>query len=122
MIAVLSAALSFGTLAFAQQDPYKPNADEKKVSMGDAAGLKTTEGTVKEFEVGKKLVLTTVDNKTMTFKLDQKGATLNIDPSVAVGAQVKVTEQKGSDGMKTLTVEPAAKSSTSAKSEPGSKS
>lgn len=116
VIAILSTALLLGASAFAQQPPSQPYGDSKKVSAADSTGqMKTAEGTVKEFEAGKRLVITTIDNKTMTFKLDQKDATLNIDPSVAVGANVKVTEQKSADGTKSLTVEPVSKSSTSSK-------
>lgn len=123
VIAVLATALSFGSLVFAQQQPSKSYGDPKKVTASDSTGqMKTTEGVVKEFEAGKKLVLTTIDNKTMTFKLDQKNTTANVDPAVAVGANVKVTEQKSGDGTKSLTVEPASKTSTSSQLEPGAKS
>jgi hypothetical protein len=113
VIAVLSAGLLLGAPVFAQQDTSKPNGDEKKISTADPTGqMKTVEGTVKEFEAGKRLVLTTIDNKTMTYKLDQKGTTLNIDPSIAVGSHVKVMEQKSGD-TKSLTVEPVSKPLTS---------
>ena len=122
VIGVLSAALLFGAPVFAQQEPSKPYGDEKKISTADPTGqIKTVEGTVKEFEAGKKLVVTTADNRTMTFRLDQKGMALNLDPSVAVGSQVKVTEQKSGD-TKSLTVEPVSKSMTSATGDSAKKS
>ena len=83
--------------------------------------MKTSEGTVKEFEAGKKLVLASIDSKTLTFKLDQKGLTLNVDPSVAVGSYVKVTEQKVGD-VKSLTIEPVSKPLDSLATDAGAKS
>jgi len=121
VIGVLSAALLFGAPVFAQESS-KPYGDEKKIATADPTGqMKTVEGTVKEFEAGKKLVVTTADNRTMTFRLDQKGMALNLDPSVAVGSQVKVTEQKSGD-TKSLTVEPVSKSMTSATGDSAKKS
>ncbi len=121
VIAALSTALLFGGPVLAEQKYAKPAGDEMKVSTADPTGeMKTTEGTVKEFEANKRLVLTSIDNKTLTFKLDQKGTTVNIDPSVAVGSRVKVTEQK-SGSTKSLTVELISAPATSPSGNPGAR-
>ena len=121
VITALSVALLFGSPVIAQQY-QKPAGDERSVSSTDPAGeMKTSEGTVKEFEAGKKLVLTSIDKKTLTFKLDQKGLTLSIDPSVTVGSHVKVTEQKVGETT-SLTVEPVPGPLASSATDSGSKS
>ena len=120
LIAVLSAGLLFGGPLLAQNS--KSYGSEKKVSAADPTGqMKTVEGTVKEYTAGKKLVLTTIDNKTMIYRLDQKGTTLNVDPSIAVGSHVKLMEQKSGD-TKSLTVEPVSKPLTSGPGYSGAKS
>ena len=111
-IAILSAALLLGFPVIGQQDPAAPDDNQRKASSTDATGqMETFEGTVKLYEAGKQLIVTTSDKKMKTFRLDQEGLTLNIDPAVAVGAQVKVTVQKSGDGTKSLTVAPLAKAS-----------
>ncbi len=109
---ILSAAVLLSAPVLAQQDSPKPTGDEKRaVSTDSSAKMKSMEGTVKEFDPGKKLVLTTADSQTKTFKLDQKGLVLDIDPSVAVGAHVKVIVLENGDGTSKMTVEPTSKSS-----------
>ena len=109
---ILSAALLLSAPLLAGQDPPKPSGDERRAASTESMGqTQSVEGTVKQFDPGKKLVLTTADSRTKTFNLDQKGLILDIDPSVAVGSQVKVTLKKGDDGTSRLTVEPTSKSS-----------
>lgn len=105
-IALLSAVLLLGFPAFAQE----PTDTEKKSTVDPTGQLHTFHGTVKQYEAGKQLILTTSDKKTKTFKLDQEGLTVNVDPAIAVGAQVKVTVQKSGDGTKSLTVAPISRS------------
>jgi hypothetical protein len=65
-------------------------------------------GTVKAFEAGKSIE---VDAKGTSHKYDLTSAdtTYTINPDVAVGSEVKLTERTDSSGHKTVTIEPSGK-------------
>ena len=105
----LSVLLLGGTAAFADEKPME-KTDEKKVTT--ASGTEKSRdhvvvGTVKEFEAGKEIKVL-VGKKTHSFALDSKDVNTSVDPSVAVGAKVKVIESKDASGIKTLTVNPTS--------------
>ena len=62
---------------------------------------KTVVGTVKQFDSGKKIVVTGPKNKDYSFDLDDNAA---VSGDVAVGKKVKVTYSKSSGGEKVTTV------------------
>jgi len=65
-------------------------------------------GTVKEFESGKKIVVTTANKKNRSWDLDDKDTTYDVDSTIAVGSRVKVVEKTDADGKKTVSVSPYA--------------
>ena len=67
---------------------------------------KSVTGTVKEYDAGKKIVVTAPKNKDYSFDLDDKDTSANVDPSVAVGNKVTVKEHTDADGKETVTVAP----------------
>ncbi len=71
-----------------------PDAADTKVKTESVVGV------VKEYEAGKKIVVTGPDKKDYSFDLDQQAS---IDGMVAVGERVKVTYRSGDAG-KTVTV------------------
>jgi uncharacterized protein YndB with AHSA1/START domain len=73
---------------------------------------KTVTGTVKEYDAGKKLVVTGPKNKDYSFDLDDKNMTANVDPAVAVGNKVTVKEHTDAEGKETMTVSPYKAGST----------
>jgi hypothetical protein len=64
---------------------------------------KTVTGTVKEYQAGESIVVESADQGTQSF--DLTSALVNVDPSVAVGSKVKVTETRDGNGRRTVTVE-----------------
>lgn len=73
-------------------------------------------GTVKEFESGKKLVVTTANKKNRSWDLDDKDTTYDVDSTIAVGSKVSVLEKTDADGKKSVSVSPyVAKKSKSRK-------
>ena len=62
---------------------------------------KTVVGTVKQFDAGKKIVVTGPKKKDYSFDLDDNAA---VSGDVAVGKKVKVTYSKSSGGEKVTTV------------------
>jgi len=62
---------------------------------------KTVVGRVKQFDAGKKIVVTGPKNKDYSFDLDDNAA---VSGDVAVGKKVKVTYSKSSGGEKVTTV------------------
>ena len=102
-IAVLSSAFLLAPGAFAQKKPTQPKTTD--------AGLTKTKshnavGTVKEYNEGKSIVVTTAKGKHRKFRLSGDNLTANVPWGVAVGSDVKVVETKDSSGHKTVTVEP----------------
>lgn len=67
---------------------------------------KTVTGTVKEYDAGKKLVVTGPKNKDYSFDLDDKNTSATVDPAVAVGNKVTVKEHTDADGKETVMVSP----------------
>jgi ribosome-associated translation inhibitor RaiA len=66
----------------------------------------TATGTVKDFEAGKKITVTTAKNKDRSWNLDDKETTYDVDATVAVGQKVVVSEKTDASGHKTVTVAP----------------
>lgn len=73
---------------------------------------KTVTGTVKEYDAGKKIVVTGPKNKDYSFDLDDKDMAATVDPAVAVGNKVTVKEHTDADGKETMTVAPYKSGST----------
>jgi hypothetical protein len=57
--------------------------------------MESVVGVVKEYEAGKKIVVTGPNNKDYSFDLDQNAA---VSGTIAVGERVKVTRHKGDSG------------------------
>jgi hypothetical protein len=66
--------------------------------------MDTVVGTVTTYDPGKKIEVLTAEKKSRSFRLDATDASASIDPGVAVGSRVRVTEQTGADKAKRLTV------------------
>lgn len=107
--ATLSVLLLGGGAAFAQDKPME-KTDEKKVTT-ESGTMKskthTVVGTVKEYEAGKEIKVL-VGKKTHSWALDKSSEAVTVDPSVAVGSKVRVTETKNAEGIKTLKINPAS--------------
>ena len=72
---------------------------------GKIAGkVETVIGTVTAYEPGKKIEVLTAEKKTRGFSLDAKDTFASVDPGVAVGSRVKLTEQTGDDKSRRVTV------------------
>ena len=104
----LTAALLVSAPALSQPPDARPSKSTSSTAMDAPAQNRTILGTVKEYEVGKKLAVLTSDKIMEVFRLDDEKTTANINPSVAVGVEVKVLEMM-KDGKRTLTVEPLGK-------------
>jgi hypothetical protein len=66
--------------------------------------VETYVGTVTIYEPGKKIEVMTGEKKTHSVTLDAKNTALAIDPGVAVGSRVRLTEQTGDDKTRRVTV------------------
>ena len=66
--------------------------------------MDTVVGTVTKYDPGKKIEVITAEKKSRSFSLDATDASATIDPGVAVGSRVRVTEQTGTDKAKRVTV------------------
>lgn len=66
--------------------------------------VETYVGTVTIYEPGKKIEVMTGEKKTHSVALDAKDTALAIDPGVAVGSRVRLTEQTGDDKVRRVTV------------------
>ncbi len=121
MVALAAGALLLGSPAFAQQPQTTKKTEETTVSTGgqvekteektvkSPAGTTkskshTVIGTVKEFEAGKSINVTTSKKKSQKFSLDDKDVATTVDPEVAVGVKVKVVQTTDKNGVKKLTV------------------
>lgn len=84
--------------------------DAKTETKADTASgtmkseMDTVVGTVTKYDPGKKIEVMTAEKKSHSFRLDASDASTAIDPGVAVGSRVRVTEQTGSDKTKHVTV------------------
>ena len=65
----------------------------------------TVTGTVKEYEAGKDIEITTAKNNDEKFDLSDKDTTATVSPDVAVGKKVKAVQTTDDNGHKTLTVD-----------------
>jgi hypothetical protein len=100
------------------QEATTESTTQKKVKTDSGTKKSTSHtviGTVTELEAGKSLKVKTAAKKTRSFTLDDNHVTTTVDPSVAVGNKVKVIEKTDAEGTKSLTVEPYAKSTKTAK-------
>ncbi len=122
-ILAFAIALAFGFVsaaAFAQQTQPTPGTSMAGESTtkhkGPGPNTKTTTkwvvGTVKEYDAGKKIVVTGPKNKDSSFDLDQNAA---VSGDIAVGTKVKVTYTKDSSGQKVTRVAPYGKKKSSKK-------
>ena len=108
VISFLSAALLVSAPAFSRQPDPRPATSSSSTAMDTRAQSRTILGTVKAYEAGKKLAVLNSDQILEVFRLDDDKTTAKINPSVAVGMEVKVLETM-KDGQRTLTVEPLRK-------------
>ena len=78
---------------------------KKDTAKGTITGeVETYVGTVTLYEPGKKIEVMTGEKKTHSVTLDAKNTALAIDPGVAVGSRVRLTEQTGDDKTRRVTV------------------
>lgn len=80
---------------------------ETKADTGSGTVKGTVEtwvGSVTVFEPGKKIEVMTVEKKKHSVDLDDKNMVATIDPGVAIGSRVRLTEQTGEDKIKRVTV------------------
>src|SRR5674476_189094 len=89
----------------------RPNAYRKNPNHKENHQHPTTKttthsvtGTVKEYNQGKSIVVTTAQKKDVTFDLGGDNLTATVAPEVAVGNNVKVVEKTNNSGHKTVTV------------------
>ena len=114
--ALFSSALLITGLGFSQTPGAKarPSSSMEKTQSTekttDAGTTKTKShsatGTVKEYNEGKSIVVTTAKGKDRTFDLSGNNVSANVAPGIAVGNEVKVVEKTDNDGHKTVSVEP----------------
>ncbi len=64
----------------------------------------TVVGTVTAYDPGKKIEVVTAEKKSRSFRLDANDTRASVDPGVAVGSRVKVTESKGTEKARQVTV------------------
>jgi hypothetical protein len=111
---LLAVALAFafgfvGTAALAQsQTKTHEESTAKYKGPGPNTKMKTESvtGTVKEYEPGKKIVVTGPKNKDYSFDLSENA---KVEGSIAVGSTAKVEYLKGVDGKENVTVLSEAK-------------
>lgn len=72
------------------------------------AKTETIVGTVTVFTAGKKIEVMTGEKKMHSFGLDDKNIIYSIDPAVAVGQRVTVTDETGMDKVRRISVKPSA--------------
>ncbi len=124
-ILALAMALGFAFVtAAATAQEKQPAPAEKKTAAGESMtkhkgpgpDTKTTTkwvvGTVKEYDAGKKIVVTGPKNKDYSFDLDQNAG---VTGDIAAGTKVKVTYTKDDNGQKVTTVAPYGKKKSSKK-------
>ncbi len=108
-VSALSVLLLSGAAVVAQDKPMEKTVEKKTTTTSGTT--KSTDhtlvGTVKAFEVGKKIKVR-VGKKLHSFTLDTKSVDTKVDPSVTVGTKVRIVESKDANGIKTLTIEPAS--------------
>lgn len=116
-LAFAGAMVGQSTASTAPGGMTQEKTTEKKVKdpNGPDTKSKTTSviGTVKEYEAGKSIKVATSKHHTKSFDLNAKDTTATVDPAVAVGSKVKVTDAKDPNGNHTITVSPYEGKSTS---------
>jgi hypothetical protein len=104
-LSICATALAIGGLLLGQTPTEKTQTTKKTTNT---ATTKTTThsatGTVKEYTQGKSIVVTSANNKDVTFDLVGQNVTANVAPEVAVGNKVRVVEKTDNNGNKTVTV------------------
>jgi hypothetical protein len=102
-VAVISEATSVASGVAAKPRTHTEKTVKTKNPNGPDTKVKTESvvGTVKEYEAGKKIVVTGPNDKNFSFDLDQNAA---VRQPVAVGDRVKVTYTKGDNGDKVTVV------------------
>ena len=84
--------------------------ESKSVTKSDTAEgtvkgtIETFVGTVTSYEPGKKIEVMTGEKTTHDVSLDAKDTIAMVDPGVAVGSKVRLTEQTGDDKSRRVTV------------------
>ena len=84
--------------------------ESKSTTKADTAegtvkgAVETYVGTVTSYEPGKKIEVMTVEKKTHGVSLDAKDTIAMVDPGVAVGSRVTLTERTGDDKSRRITV------------------
>ncbi len=111
LISVASLAAGVSLARQADTPPATSTESTSTTKTKDASGttkMKThmATGTVKDFDSGKKITVTTANKKDRSFDLDDKDTTYDVDSSVAVGQKVRVSEKTDGSGHKTVTVKP----------------
>src|ERR1017187_1432186 len=96
-LSICATALAIGGLLLGQT-PTEKTQTTKKTTTHSATG------TVKEYTQGKSIVVTSANNKDVTFDLVGQNVTANVAPEVAVGNKVRVVEKTDNNGNKTVTV------------------
>jgi hypothetical protein len=113
-LSICVTALAVGGLLLGQTPTEKTHTTKKTT---DTATTKTkthsASGTVKEYNQGKSIIVTTANNKDVTFDLS---GTATVPPDVAVGNKVRVVEKTDNNGNKTVTVVPSGTHRTHKKS------
>ena len=104
-LSICATALAIGGLLLGQTPTEKTQTTKKTTNT---ATTKTTThsatGTVKEYTQGKSIVVTSANNKDVTFDLVGQNVTANVAPEVAIGNKVRVVEKTDNNGNKTVTV------------------
>lgn len=102
---------SQGEVKTTQESKQVGNTLEAKTETKTETGAGTVKskvetyvGTVTIYEPGKRIEVMTGEKKTHSVALDAKDTALAIDPGVAVGSRVRLTEQTGDDKARRVTV------------------
>jgi hypothetical protein len=110
----IAAGLTLAGVAAAQTKPSTMESESTTKHTGPGKDTKMTTktvvGVVKEYDAGKKIVVTGPKDKKYSFDLDDNAA---VKGDITVGEKVKVTYTKSSEGQKVTTVAPySAKKTT----------
>jgi hypothetical protein len=88
------------------QEKAHTETTTKHTGPGPDSKMKTETvvGTVKEYEVGKKIKISGPGDKTYSFDLDKKDQAARVDGSIAVGQMAKIEYHKADDGSEVVNV------------------
>jgi hypothetical protein len=116
-LSICATALAIGGLLLGQTPTEKTQATKKTTNTATTkTKTHSATGTVKEYNQGKSIVVTSANNKDVTFDLVGQNLTANVAPEVAVGNKVRVVEKTDNNGNKTVTVVPSGTHRTHKKS------